>query len=313
MSSAVTDNYCWGLTAETTIFQSCLAVSQKTVEIEDRWKIKKKYSPLILQLLQAQQDLALLYAKVAGSPSTGSYPAPSPSPTTQGFMSQATIIVMLKLSVNLTTLFLDRLPKWLTSTVHIFSPVTDNCPTWISGRDRMAMEMISWPISTKERCPTWRSNPRIEPTTIHMPGRCASDRATEPDWGQRSWNKTIIYPSLLEHRIWRYEHSISYSLRVMNSKSRLTLSKCWWINRQKVGHLYCAMLKKAQQQGEVNKRQQNTQLGNKWDTRMGVRKGKTFITEFINCIANQFIPHVTKITLFRKYHHIYGSMHTYNK
>ena len=29
-SSAVTDNYCWGLTAETTIFQSCSAVSKKT-------------------------------------------------------------------------------------------------------------------------------------------------------------------------------------------------------------------------------------------------------------------------------------------
>ena len=31
---------------------------------------------------------------------------------------------------------------------HIFSPVTDNCPTWISSREKMALEMISWPIST---------------------------------------------------------------------------------------------------------------------------------------------------------------------
>ena len=43
----------------------------------------KKYSPSVPHLLQAQQALALLYAKVAGRPGTGSYPAPSPSPTAQ--------------------------------------------------------------------------------------------------------------------------------------------------------------------------------------------------------------------------------------
>ena len=42
-----------------------------------------KYSSPVPHLLQAQQALALLYAKVAGCPGTGSYPAPSPSPTTQ--------------------------------------------------------------------------------------------------------------------------------------------------------------------------------------------------------------------------------------
>ena len=30
------------------------------------------------------------------------------------------------------------------------SPVTDNCPSWIGGRERMAIDIISWPISTKE-------------------------------------------------------------------------------------------------------------------------------------------------------------------
>ena len=35
-SSAVTDNYRWGLTAETTIFQSCSAVSQKTGHYKGR-------------------------------------------------------------------------------------------------------------------------------------------------------------------------------------------------------------------------------------------------------------------------------------
>ena len=44
--------------------------------------------------------------------------------------------------------------------VHILSPVTDNCPTWISGRERMATEMVSWPISTKECCRIGGSNPQ---------------------------------------------------------------------------------------------------------------------------------------------------------
>ena len=38
----------------------------------------------------------------------------------------------------------------LTSIVHILSPETDNCPSWISGRERMTTENISWSISTKE-------------------------------------------------------------------------------------------------------------------------------------------------------------------
>ena len=38
----------------------------------------------------------------------------------------------------------------LTSVVHILSPETDNCPSWISGRERMTVENISWSISTKD-------------------------------------------------------------------------------------------------------------------------------------------------------------------
>ena len=42
--------------------------------------------------------------------------------------------------------------KRLTSIVLILSPETDNYPSWISGRERMAVENISWSISTKECC-----------------------------------------------------------------------------------------------------------------------------------------------------------------
>ena len=42
--------------------------------------------------------------------------------------------------------------KWLTSIVHILSPETDNCPSWISDRERMTVENISWSLSMKEWC-----------------------------------------------------------------------------------------------------------------------------------------------------------------
>ena len=45
--------------------------------------------------------------------------------------------------------------KRLTSIVHILSPETDNCPSWISGRERMTVENISWSISTKECWAMW--------------------------------------------------------------------------------------------------------------------------------------------------------------
>ena len=44
--------------------------------------------------------------------------------------------------------------------MHILLSVTDNCPTWISDRKRMAIEMVSWPISMKECWRTRGSNPR---------------------------------------------------------------------------------------------------------------------------------------------------------
>ena len=36
--------------------------------------------------------------------------------------------------------------------MYILSPETDKCPSWISGRERMAGENISWSIFTKEYC-----------------------------------------------------------------------------------------------------------------------------------------------------------------
>ena len=61
---------------------------EKEDRIEKTKKKKKKKktlknSPTFPHLLQAQQAPALPYAKVVGCPGTGSYPAPSPDPTTR--------------------------------------------------------------------------------------------------------------------------------------------------------------------------------------------------------------------------------------
>ena len=60
--------------------------------------------------------------------------------------------------------------------MHILSPETDNCPSWISGRERMTVENISWSVSTKEYCRPRRGlNPR--PPGLQSDG--ASNWATE--------------------------------------------------------------------------------------------------------------------------------------
>ena len=42
--------------------------------------------------------------------------------------------------------------------MHILSPVTDNCSSWVSGRGRMAVEIFSWPSLHERMCRTWASN-----------------------------------------------------------------------------------------------------------------------------------------------------------
>ena len=85
-------------------------------------------------------------------------------------------------SVNLSTLFLGKPHRQFTSTwFKFFSPVTDNCPSWISRRERMAVEIISRPISMKECCRTWGSNPwasayqaDADPTQLPRPAQASS-------------------------------------------------------------------------------------------------------------------------------------------
>ena len=83
--------------------------------------------------------------------------------------------------------------KRLTSIVHILSPETDNCPSWISGRKRMTVENISWSISTKECCrPRRGSNPR-------PPGLQSDAHPTEPP---RPAGMCIVCHGLFALRVW---------------------------------------------------------------------------------------------------------------
>ena len=60
--------------------------------------------------------------------------------------------------------------------MHILPPETDNCPSWISGRERMTVENISWSSSMKECCRPRRGlNPR--PPGLQL--NAASNWATE--------------------------------------------------------------------------------------------------------------------------------------
>ena len=59
---------------------------EKENRIDEMKKIKN--SPPVPHLLQAQQAPALPYAKVVGRPGTGSYPAPSPDPTTHALSNK---------------------------------------------------------------------------------------------------------------------------------------------------------------------------------------------------------------------------------
>ena len=73
-----------------------------------------------------------------------------------------TIEVMSSGSVYLTTLFLGRLCPLsdLPVLVHILSPEINNCPLWISGKESMTAENISWSISMKKCSQTQQgSNP----------------------------------------------------------------------------------------------------------------------------------------------------------
>ena len=86
--------------------------------------------------------------------------------------------------------------------MHILSPETDNCPSWISGRERMTLENISWSISTKECCRPRRGlNPR--------PPGLQSDGA--PNWAtEAGLTVLLLSPLSLTLVLLNWEHCLAF-------------------------------------------------------------------------------------------------------
>ena len=77
--------------------------------------------------------------------------------------------------------------------MHILLPETDNCPSWISSRERMTVENISWSISTKECC---RSQRGLKPRPPGPQSDGASNWATKATLLEsegREWPQNIFH------------------------------------------------------------------------------------------------------------------------
>ena len=83
--------------------------------------------------------------------------------------------------------------------MHILSPETDNCPSWISGRERMTVENILWSISTKECCrPRQGLNPR--------PPGLQSDGASNWATGRNSYSHFFFSKNISVCAIFNDQH-----------------------------------------------------------------------------------------------------------
>ena len=95
-------------------------------------EMKKKniyiYSPPVLYLLQTQQALTLPYAKVVGRPGTGSYPAPSPDPTTHNFLCCLSFFVCYRRRLFIRSNLISSRWIWLEfKLIQYFMPVLVTC------------------------------------------------------------------------------------------------------------------------------------------------------------------------------------------
>ena len=111
------------------------------------------------------------------------------------------IKVVLSWSVNLSTLFLGRLPKWLTGT---------KCPYFqrsallklFCGRERMAVKIISWPNRYKR----YMARSRIEPATPCIPVKQCIRLSYHFDW--KRLRLVIVKISSSRGLAWQQEGSV---------------------------------------------------------------------------------------------------------
>ena len=126
--------------------------------------------------------------------------------------------------------------KQLTSNVHILSPEADNCPSWISTRERMTVENISWSISTKECCrPRRELNPR--------PPGLQSDRAS--NWATEAGMHSYLDLCINKTDQWEIILGILKIINMVVFETKhivklIKITSIWWfyITNNYVKHTY---------------------------------------------------------------------------
>ena len=109
--------------------------------------------------------------------------------------------------------------------MYILSPETDNCPSWISWRERMTIENILWSISTEESCRPWPgSNPRL-------PGLHWDAHLTVPPRPATFWLKKAPYQELWIECVSHYHSAnqrfLAYHIYAKHLDKQADLSKQW--------------------------------------------------------------------------------------
>ena len=76
--------------------------------------------------------------------------------------------------------------------MHILSPVTDNCPSWISDRERKVVEFFFRTKSLRKNVP----DVRTEPATVCLPGRTRirPSKRARPQSHSKAWNNWGLPP-----------------------------------------------------------------------------------------------------------------------
>ena len=109
-------------------------------------------------------------------------------------------------------------------------PVTDNCPSWISGRERnyfmTNLHDRMWPYV------------RMEPATARIPVGRASDRATAPG---ALWLGYIDHTHVYE-RIWTWTHHDKKKKNKKKNKMVVVLCWCLMALRHIAGYFGCGKL-----------------------------------------------------------------------
>ena len=116
--------------------------------------------------------------------------------------------------------------KRSTSIVHFLSPETDNCPSWISGRERMTVINISWSHLHERVLPTRREGGGgVEPATSRLPVGRASNTATEACHNYSRWHfKVLFYFFFRENKAWQFTWTVCLSAN-SHEMSSLTFSE----------------------------------------------------------------------------------------